>query len=345
MAAATHENGPSGRGPDEPRGGSHTTERQADHTASTGAVHPYSAMDRWRAPDDFAAAIVGAGLGSPGAIIADGQVHRFQVEGDKSGTRNGWFSLHLDGVAAGAFGSWKSGEVHTWCSVARDQLTADQRADLRRVVERAKAERQAADAARHAAGAAVATALWTRATPADPAHPYLIAKAIGAHGVRQHGPRLVIPVTIDGALSSLQTIDPERTPPKRFLKGGRIAGGWYLIETAVTRPEVLLCEGFATGATLHEQTGARTYCAFAAGNLLAVARAVRTRHPSEAVIVCADHDAWTPGNPGVTKGREAALAIGAKLLVPDFTGLDLSGKPTDYNDWYRLRAMAGRGVA
>ena len=43
MAAATNENGPSGRGPDEPRGGSHTTERQADHTASAGAVHPSSA--------------------------------------------------------------------------------------------------------------------------------------------------------------------------------------------------------------------------------------------------------------------------------------------------------------
>ena len=48
------------------------------------------------------------------------------------------------------------------------------------------------------------------------------------------------------------------------------------------------------------------------------------------------------GQPGQTKARKAALEIGAKLLMPDFSGMDLSTRPTDFNDWFRLRGTAGR---
>lgn len=299
--------------------------------------------DPWRAVSDFAAAIAAAGLGTP-TIEPDGKIHRFQVEGDTAGSKNGWYSLHLDGIAAGIFGSWKWSEPQTWCSVSRDQMTPAQSADLRRMVETAKAEREAEDAARHAKAAEDAAALWERAKPARPAHPYLVAKGIEPHGIRQDGPRLVVPVYIDGQLASVQTIDPARTPPKLFLKDGRIAGGCFVIETAVTRPEVLLCEGFATGATLHEQTGAKVYCAFSSGNLAAVARTVRALHTGETIIVCADNDAWTPGNPGMTAARAAALVIGARLLVPGFTGMDLTSKPTDFNDLARLAGGLPAGL-
>lgn len=47
------------------------------------------------------------GTPSPDVIEADGLLHRFHVEGDKRGTLNGWYCLHLDGRAAGIFGNWK----------------------------------------------------------------------------------------------------------------------------------------------------------------------------------------------------------------------------------------------
>jgi phage/plasmid primase-like uncharacterized protein len=335
MDATAHGNALAGSEPAKARMGQSEASRQSNYTAPP---------DPWRVPDDFAAAIVGAGLGAPGVIIADGKIHRFHVEGDKPGARNGWYSLHLDGVAAGIFGSWKTSEVHTWCAVSRDQLTPDQRASFRRMVENAKAERQAEDEAKHADAARRARLIWDRSKVPDPEHPYLIAKGIGAHGVRQDGSRVVIPVYLDGALSSVQTIDPHREPPKLFLKGGKTAGGSFLIDDATTRAEILIAEGFATGASLHEGTGAKAYCAFAAGNLLAVARYVRARHPSEIIIVCADHDQWTEGNPGLTAARAAADAIGARLLAPDFTGLDLTSKPTDYNDFARLAGGLPAGL-
>lgn len=301
-----------------------------------------ASIEPWRAPGDFAAAIRAAGLGSP-EIIADGTLRRFRCEGDKPGTRAGWYVLHLDGLPAGIFGSWKESLTQTWCAVSRDRLTLAQQADIRALVETAKAQRAAETRDRHAAAAQRAAVMVEYSTPANSDHPYLTRKAIAPHGIRQQGIALLIPIVVDGQIASTQTIYPDGG--KRFLTGGRIAGGFYLVNDATTRPEVLIAEGFATGATLHEEIGAAVYCAFTAGNLLDVARYARAQHPRADIILCADDDRWTEGNPGLTKAKAAAIAIGGKLLVPDFTGLDLATRPTDWNDWYRLRSPAGRVAA
>ncbi len=311
---------------------------EGKHTMHADDTAPY---DPWRAPADFAAAIGAAGLGHP-QIIADGTLHRYHVDGDRPGTRNGWYVLHLDGTPAGAFGTWK-GETHTWSARSDRALSPRQQADIRRLVEQARAARDAEARDRHARAAERAAVTWQHATSADPGHPYLMKKAIRPHGIRQQGIALVIPVLVSGAVASIQTIYPDGS--KRFLPGGRIAGGYDLIADETRRPEVLIAEGFATAATLHEETGAAVYVAFNAGNLLPVARYVRALHPRESIILCADADRWTDGNPGVTKATAAAIAVGGKLLVPDFTGLDLSGRPTDFNDLYRLRRAAAQQVA
>lgn len=297
----------------------------------------------WHACDQFRDAILDAGLGDPGRIVADGEVHRFRTTDDKPGAKSGWYSLHLDGCPAGVFGSWHEGHTQSWCSIAKDRQTPAQRADIRRMVEAAKAQRDAKTRDRQAEAARRAKAQWDGASPADPGHPYLLAKQIGPHGVRQQGIALLVPVYVGNVLTSLQTILPDGT--KRFLRDGRIAGGYVLIDDATRRPEILVAEGFATAASLHEEIGAAVYVTFNAGNLLAAARQVRALHPGGTIILCADNDAWTQGNPGLTKARAAAIEIGGKLLVPDFTGVDLSSKPTDWNDWYRLRRQAQGGAA
>ncbi|MBK1619827.1 hypothetical protein CKO42_15525 [Lamprobacter modestohalophilus] len=290
---------------------------------------------------DFALAIHAAGLGNP-TIIPDGNVHRFRCDGDKPGSKNGWYALYLDGTPAGVFGSWKLGRTETWCSVSADDQTPQQRADLRALIEQAKRERDQQQRDQYAKAADKAKVILDSTTPADPYHQYLITKQIQPHGIRQQGIALQIPVTVGNSLSSVQTIFP--TGVKRFLTGGRIAGGCYLISDQVRREELLIAEGFATGASLHEAIGAAVFVAFNANNLLAVARYVRSQHPKANIIVCGDDDRWTEGNPGKTKARAAALDIGAKLLMPDWTGLDLDTKPSDFNDLYRLR-RAAQGAA
>ncbi|MGK4277388.1 hypothetical protein, partial [Escherichia coli] len=56
----------------------------------------------------FRTAMLDAGLAPPEAIEADGQLHRYHVEGDKAGSKNAYYVLHLDGRAAGVF----SGHPH-----------------------------------------------------------------------------------------------------------------------------------------------------------------------------------------------------------------------------------------
>ena len=57
---------------------------------------------------------------------------------------------------------------------------------------------------------------------------------------------------------------------------------------------------------------------FHAGNLEPVARALRAKFPRMRLVVCADNDQATPGNPGVTQALAAARAVGGYLAVPDF---------------------------
>jgi putative DNA primase/helicase len=58
---------------------------------------------------------------------------------------------------------------------------------------------------------------------------------------------------------------------------------------------------------------------------------MRDKFPDLPIVICADDDWQTPGNPGLTKARAAAEAIGGLLAVPVF-GEDRPLKATDFND-------------
>ena len=77
-------------------------------------------------------------------------------------------------------------------------------------------------------------------------------------------------------------------------------------------------EGYATGATVHEAVGGLVVIAFHAGNLKPVAVAIGQQYPDATIVIVADNDRWTEGNPGVTKAKEAAESIGAMIVIPEF---------------------------
>ncbi len=248
----------------------------------------------------------------------DGKLTRYRVEGDKAGSRNGWAVLHAGPISAGAFGSWKTGESHTWREATTRPLTPVERIELAQRIKAIQSERATAQRIAHANAAVRAAKLWDRAHPATNAHPYLQRKRVQAIGVRRLRDMLVIPARdVTGALATLQFIGPDGS--KRFLSGGRIKGCYYAMGRPVDR--LLLCEGYATAATLFAATGAAVAACFNCGNLLAVALALRAKFPELHLIVCADNDAATPGNPGVTHAAAAARAVGAYLAVPRFPGV------------------------
>ena len=94
---------------------------------------------------------------------------------------------------------------------------------------------------------------------------------------------------------------------------------------------IAICEGFATAASVREATGLSTMSCFTCGNLLPVAQAVRERLPNAVIVLCADDDAATRGNPGLSKARAAAEAVGGIVVAPDF-GPSRPEGATDFND-------------
>ena len=288
----------------------------------------------------FREAIVSAGLTPPEEIEADGKLRRFAANG-KRNDKAGWYLLHGDGIPAGSFGDWRTGLVQTWRAEVGRKLTSTEQAAHRARIEAMQRAREAEEKARHAEAATKAAAIWKAAKPAAADHAYLIAKGIKAHGARLHKSALVIPMRSGGWLHSLQFIDVDGG--KKFLTGGRVAGCYFAIGEPKGAAALLIAEGFATGATIHEATGHPVAVAFNAGNLEPVARALRAKFPELALIVCADDDAATEGNPGITKATAAARAVGGRLAIPEF-GTDRPERATDFNDMRRLcgaEAVAG----
>jgi putative DNA primase/helicase len=284
----------------------------------------------------FRGALIGRGIVPPDEIVADGQLHRCDAEG-KNGKGDAAYVLHSDGIPAGGLENWRDGlGWQNWRADVGRKLTPAEEASHRARVEAMRLRRKADTDARQREARELCALTWDKAQLCDPAkpHPYLVKKGVQAHGLKVAGNgRLLIPVRdADGTLHSLQFIDADGT--KRFKTGGRKHGCYFAIGT----PDGVLCiaEGYATGASIHEATGHAVAVAFDAGNLLPVALALREKLPDVRIVVCADDDWKTAGNPGLTKAREAAQAAGGLVAIPDF-GPDRPGDVSDLNDLATLQ--------
>ncbi|MGZ0079209.1 toprim domain-containing protein [Methylomonas sp. ZR1] len=265
------------------------------------------------------------------------------VEDGRPGNGAGRIKIFIDGKG-GVVQNWKTGEKGSFFLNAEGQATALSEAERQRI-ECERKRRQAEELARMDRAAKRALATWTAAEPAPLDHPYLLEKQIKPHAARvgtwkrtvtdDAGTKqtvsiansLLIPLfDHTGALRSLQAIFPDKHPlftrNKDFLPGGGLAGlfWWIGAKTDV----VLICEGFATAATLYEKTRIKTYLAFTANNLLAVGRIVREKLPNATIVFAADNDTETAGNPGLSKANEAAAAVGGSVIVPPIPDADFN---------------------
>lgn len=270
--------------------------------------------------EQFRDAMQSAGLNPPGVIEADGHLHRFKVDGDHN--PNCWYVFYPDGVPSGAYGCWKRAISVTWSTKNGDTFTESERTEWKRRMDDTRRQREAGAARRRAEAREKAASIWKSSQPVD-LHHYLTRKRVKAFGIRQSRGALVIPLRdTAGEIHSLQFIGAGGD--KRFLTGGAITGHYF----AMGRYQGTLCiaEGYATAATVHQATGHAVAVAFNARNLKPVALALRRKFPGAKLILCADNDRFTPGNPGVTKAREAALAVQGLLAVPKFDDIG----PYDY---------------
>jgi putative DNA primase/helicase len=295
----------------------------------------------------FAKALADAGLRLSGPPIMDGKLRRVPVEGDAKGKTSGSYKGHLDAAPCGYIKNWKTAFERRWRAAPDHAVSsAERQAALEHARERAQADELEREALRVKA-ATYAAELMDAARPVT-SHPYLTAKRVRAYGLGLSGQgNLLMPLkTVDGTLCNVQKIT--ETGIKTFLRGGQVFGAFHTLGALLSGAVTIICEGYATAATIHEATGQPVVVVCSHGNLLVVARALRLAYPERHFIVAGDNDHQLPlrkdagGNPlpniGKVKAEEAAEAIGADLALPSF---DAGDTGTDWNDY---ASMPGRSL-
>jgi putative DNA primase/helicase len=306
-------------------------------------------IDRFEVERQFLRALESRDIGVE-HLIADGAFHRADAlnKSGGHGRHDAVYVLNLDGVPRGSFNNYTDGVGwEKWVYRFETPTTSEERREFARQAAEREAETETLRERSFARAAKEAARRWESAEAVEK-HPYLEAKKVGPHRLRQYKGGLLVPLrNADRQLSSLQTIYADGT--KRFLQGGRVGGCYFRIG----KPGETVCvaEGYATGATIHEVTGFCVYLAMNSGNLVAVAEMVRARHPDARVIVCADDDHKTEGNPGVTAARKAANAIKGDVAMPRFPTDTREDHQTDFNDMAQVasadavkRAIEGANI-
>lgn len=278
----------------------------------------------------FEHALLSAGL-VPRHVVADGKIRRCATATHPH-KRNGWFVLHQDG--RGVWGDWSSGSSEALGTYQDEH--AKQRFDPQ-LEQRMAARREGERRARMVAMARART-IWAGAAPLRQPHPYIDGKGLsmlGCEGLRQSGPCLLVPVRLDHALISLQSITGAGV--KKFLPHAPVKAGAYVLQrprAAVT----VICEGLATGLAVYQCVRQATVVvAFDCGNLLPV---IQRMKPTGSVVIAADNDHETMAkrgfNPGLDKARNAADLIGCGVAYPE----DIDG-----SDWDDAMRQYGPGSA
>ena len=266
---------------------------------------------------------------APAEIITDGILHSCPTAG-KPHKQNGAYIAHLDSPATLWWCNWESSEQGTFTEEEERTLPQAVKEALQQRHAAIRQQREAEFAQRQAAAAQKAQSELSAAKPCSPDHPYLLHKGVPVlAGIRQdQAGTLLIPIrNAEGQVQSLQRIAPDGE--KRFLTGGKVHGGHCIIQGNSEKP-LAMCEGYATGASIHLAGEYTVYVAFSAQNLPVVADMVRRQFPDKLLLICGDND-----EAGRCKAQEAAQAVHGRLVLPTFT----TGAGTDFNDLHQSEGL------
>lgn len=223
-------------------------------------------------------------------------------------------------------------------------LTEEERTKMHEENERKRMEAEAKQEAEYRAMAAECRRLWSNGKQCN-THPYLERKGVKAYGelrTMSNG-TLMIPMLLRGVISSIQFIKADGT--KNFKGGARSSGAYCKIGFENNQTDlIVICEGYATAASIHEATGLPVVVCFSSGNIKNVFPVVR-RHFEHAYIAVAADDDWQKNKAGETAAKSATDSdISADYVLPEFgdarAAETASGRSTtDFNDLHRVLGL------
>lgn len=297
--------------------------------------------DHSNAEDNFRAACEAEGLIIPTRIIA-GQRQRVDAISAADGQvkkNAGSYIFFDDNRPSGSITNFAgaSGEPIRWTNNGVPVQSQEQRIEQQKAYQEKIEQRDQARENQYAEKAKDAERILGYCKEATNDFSYLQRKGVEAHAGVKFNERynnLVIPMhSIEtGELTSFQTIKEDGR--KSSFKGGRMKGSGFLIgnEPAAGEP-ILIAEGYATGASLHEATGLSTLVAFGEMNMAVLAEAKAETNP---VIVCGDLQEQGGELVPSYRTEKAVQEMQAKSLQVSVTSppgdLLKGGKGSDFND-------------
>ena len=296
-----------------------------------------------------------------------------RAKDDKQGSKSLYYSYtEEDSKGFGHIYSCRSATGDYWFSKSEKTWSDSERKEWEELRARKKAEAEAEKLALNER-VAIEAAREYRASHEATEHPYITRKGISIppKSKMDIDGNLVLPaIDKDNKIWTLQRISADGE--KKFLYGGRKDGTFFPfgLRKSVNPETIFICEGVATGASIYEATNIATICAWDAGNLVLVAKAMRDKYPDANIIMASDNDQWTIKNPrpkeladiaasdvagdddrwvvwarddklhnkGLDSAGKAGMAINARVIYPDFSASH-PNKPTDFNDMHNLMGL------
>ena len=276
----------------------------------------------------------------------DDKIERFRVIGDKRSETTGAYRISLEGWPHGWCQNWREGKAVRWTfnrdniknGELKNSLTDDA---LKQMIEKSKAHqaemtKQLESHQLEASEKAKLLFKNLKTSAQESGQAYLKEKQIKSYGLKLQENNLVVPLyDINGNFKSIQFISPDGT--KKFFPEAPIKGAFFSIAKDILKPEkakelvIIICEGMATGATIYEMTNMPTFAAMNCGNLFEVAKGLKEKFPQFKIVIAADNDHKTKGNPGLTTANEVCKRLKLNGVVfPVFTENDTG---TDWNDY------------
>ncbi len=307
-----------------------------------------------------------------GLPILDGKIHRIDVVDKKRGNKNGWYRGFSDGRPNAVFGDYSKGQDKAsnalkWKSMSSNFETGYNSQKAAKIKAEHEAKRAAAQKELLKAQQKTAYILekeFIAAPNANNKHPYLIAKGVKNYDLKldKRGNLLMPLRDAEGKLWAVQRIGlPDKKTGKTFKMIGvirskeekakgieypaKMDGTFFVIneKALINSKQIMVVEGYSTGATVHEATNLPVIVAVHSGNLEKVTKALADKYPQKQIIIAGDNDLANElkgkENIGKLKAEAAALAVKGEAVLPSFTKEELAKGASDWNDLAKSRGI------
>lgn len=234
------------------------------------------------------------GLEIEGIPILDRQFHRIKYQGSKD-KRGFYTGTIINGIIYCTYGTWDDrGNDKKYCSTGETQVnnTVFEKIAIERKMEQESGYKKASEKAQEIIAKSELKDFHLYCERKKIKQPYCF--------MVDSENRLIIPImSPESEYTSVQYISEDGD--KKFLYGGRIRDCCHIIQG--DNKTVYICEGWATGQSLHQATGSRVLVAFSEGNLENIVKVALEKYPQSEIVVCADNDYKKDKNIGLERGR------------------------------------------